>query len=92
MNTVTVSFNTTVRQMTEMSQWPKCLSNKWTKCLSEKHRSASNSRDASRWFGHSHVFSMCLSKNIHSLQDTYQFPNKTSFAFRAIHDKKMSVI
>jgi len=26
MNTVIASFNTTVRQMTEMSQWSKCLS------------------------------------------------------------------
>jgi len=25
-NTVVASFNTTVRQMTEMFQWPKCLS------------------------------------------------------------------
>jgi len=36
MNTVTASFNTTVRQMTEKSQWPKCLGKKWQKCLSEK--------------------------------------------------------
>jgi len=28
MNTVTESFNTTVRQMTEMFQWPKYLSKK----------------------------------------------------------------
>ena len=35
-NTVTVSFNTTVRQMTEIFQWPKCLSKKWSKCLSAK--------------------------------------------------------
>jgi len=42
--TVTASFNTTVRQMTEMFQWPKCLNeiwpkylNKiWPKCLSER--------------------------------------------------------
>jgi len=26
MNIVTASFDTTVRQMTEISQWPKCLS------------------------------------------------------------------
>jgi len=31
-----VSFNTTVRQMTEMFQWPKCLSKKWPKCFSGK--------------------------------------------------------
>jgi len=39
MNTVTTSFNTTVRQMTEISQWPlrpKCLSKKWPKCLREE--------------------------------------------------------
>jgi len=30
------SFNTIVRQMTEMFQWPKCLSKKLPKCLSEK--------------------------------------------------------
>jgi len=28
MNTVTANFNTTVRQMTELSQWPKCLCKK----------------------------------------------------------------
>jgi len=28
MNTATASFNTTVRQITKMSQWPKCLSKK----------------------------------------------------------------
>jgi len=32
MNTVMVSFNTTVRQMTKMFQWPKCLSKKKTGC------------------------------------------------------------
>jgi len=37
-HTVTVSFNTTVRQMTKMSQWPKCLTKKWPKCLSNKSR------------------------------------------------------
>jgi len=37
MNTVTTSFNTTVRQMTEMSQRRKCLSKNWPKCLSEKN-------------------------------------------------------
>ena len=36
-NTVMVSFNITVRRMTEMSQWPKCLSQKWVKCLCEKN-------------------------------------------------------
>jgi len=30
MNTVTASFDTTVREMTEMFQWPKCLSKKMT--------------------------------------------------------------
>jgi len=30
MNIVTPSFNTVVRQMTEMSRWPKCLTNKMT--------------------------------------------------------------
>jgi len=39
MNTVMVSFNTVVRQMTEMSEWRKCLSKIWPKCLSEKNRS-----------------------------------------------------
>jgi len=38
MNTVTASFNTTVIQMTEMSQWPKCLNQKWPKCLNEKKK------------------------------------------------------
>jgi len=31
-----VSFNTTVRQMTEMFQWSKCLRKNWPKCFSEK--------------------------------------------------------
>jgi len=31
-----VTFNTTVRQMTEMFQWPKCLSKKWAKYFSGK--------------------------------------------------------
>jgi len=35
MNTIIASFNTTVRQMTEMSQRPRCPSKKWPKCLSE---------------------------------------------------------
>jgi len=30
-----VSFNTSVRQMTEMFQWPKCLSKKRLKCFRE---------------------------------------------------------
>jgi len=29
------SFNTTLRQMIEMFQWPKCLSKKWPKCFNE---------------------------------------------------------
>jgi len=36
-NTVTASFHTTMRQMTAMSQWPKCLSKKSPKYLSEKN-------------------------------------------------------
>jgi len=40
MNTVMVSFTTTVRQMTGMFQWPICLSKKWPKCLSKKEPSA----------------------------------------------------
>jgi len=43
-NTVMVSFNTTVRQMTEMFQWPKCLSKK------DRNVSAKKKTDwASRW-------------------------------------------
>jgi len=30
------SFNTTARQMTEIFQWPKCLSTEWPKYFSEK--------------------------------------------------------
>ena len=30
------SFDTTVRQMTEISQWPKCLSKKMTKMCKRK--------------------------------------------------------
>ena len=33
-----VSFNTTVRQMTKMFQWQKCLSKKWPKCLNDKKK------------------------------------------------------
>jgi len=36
MNAVTVSFDTTMKQMTEMSQRPRCLRKKLVKCLSEK--------------------------------------------------------
>jgi len=36
MSTVTASFNTSMRQMTEMSHWPNCLSKKWPKFLSNK--------------------------------------------------------
>jgi len=36
MNSVTARFDTTVRQMTEMSQWPKCLSkNDWNVSLTK---------------------------------------------------------
>ena len=38
MNIAAASFITTVRQMTEMFQWPKCLSKKWPKCLRKKSR------------------------------------------------------
>jgi len=31
MNTITMSFTTTVRQITKMFQWPICLSKKWPK-------------------------------------------------------------
>jgi len=36
MNTVMVSFNTIMGQMTEMFPWPICLHKKWPKCLSDK--------------------------------------------------------
>jgi len=36
MNTVTGNFNTTVRQIAKMLQWPKCHSKKWQRCLSAK--------------------------------------------------------
>jgi len=35
--TATVSFNQTVRQMTEMFEWPNYLCKKWPECLSEKN-------------------------------------------------------
>jgi len=35
MNTVTASFNTTVRKITEIFQWRNCFSEKRPKCLSE---------------------------------------------------------
>jgi len=38
MNSVAASFNTTMVEMTEMSQWPKFLRRKWPKCLSGKPR------------------------------------------------------
>jgi len=36
MNNVTASFNKTVRQITEMFQWPKCISKKMTKIPQRK--------------------------------------------------------
>jgi len=36
MNIVAASCNTTVRQITEVLQWPKCISKKWPKCLNDK--------------------------------------------------------
>jgi len=36
MNTVTATFNTTPRLMTEMFHWPKCLNKKIPKCCSEQ--------------------------------------------------------
>jgi len=36
MNTAMVTFNITVKQMTEMFHWPKYLSKKWLKCLGVK--------------------------------------------------------
>jgi len=41
MNGVTASCNATVAQMTEMFQWPKCLSEKMTDMSSEKKQRAS---------------------------------------------------
>jgi len=35
-----MSFDTNVRQMTEMFQRPKCLNKKWRKCFSEKKNSS----------------------------------------------------
>jgi len=46
MKTAAVSLNTTVRQMTEMSQWPKCLSKKMTEMTQRKKNSFAGS---SRW-------------------------------------------
>jgi len=43
MNTVTASFDKTVRQMTEMSQWPKCLS-KNDRNVSAKTTASNNTR------------------------------------------------
>jgi len=40
MNTATANFNTAVRQMAEMFQWPKCLSKNGPKYLSEKKYSS----------------------------------------------------
>jgi len=37
MNTVTASFNTSVRQMTEMFQWPICLSKNYRNVSAKKH-------------------------------------------------------
>jgi len=37
---LTASFNTTVRQMTKIFQWPNFISKKWPKCLSEKKYSS----------------------------------------------------
>jgi len=37
MISVVGSFNTTMVQMTEISQWPKCFRKKWQRCLSKKN-------------------------------------------------------
>jgi len=37
MSTVAASFNTIVRQMTEMSHWPNCLSKKLTEMSKRKN-------------------------------------------------------
>jgi len=39
MNTVMVNV-TTIMKMTEMFQWPICLSKKWLKCFSKKTASS----------------------------------------------------
>jgi len=39
MNTVAASLNTTVRQITEMSPWPKCLSKKNDRNVSAETKS-----------------------------------------------------
>jgi len=50
-NTVVASFNTTVRQMTEMFLWPKCLSEKkqFHRTLVEKHWHKDLGRISSLW-------------------------------------------
>jgi len=49
MTTVMASFTTTVRQMAEMSQWPKCLSKKWPKRLSEKKTAFNQGTGTNEW-------------------------------------------
>jgi len=52
MNTIMASFDATVRQMTEMSLWPKCLSKKWRKCVCEKKTDTNESP----WKNMSHIW------------------------------------
>ena len=47
-STVTLSFNTTVRQFTEMSQWPKCLIKIWPNCLCKKWPEVSAKKNRSQ--------------------------------------------
>jgi len=43
-NTATASVTATVRQMTEIFQWSKCLSKKWPKCLIAKNKQVGSFR------------------------------------------------
>jgi len=55
-----VSFDTTVRKMTEMFWWPKCLSKNWTKFLSEKKQKWGNTRNnPSDWYQCEHSSDGC---------------------------------
>ena len=67
-----MSFDTKVRQMPEMSQWPKCHSKKWPKCLIEKKSLAALNSYASN-FLNAIVWYLC--KQLQSFKPTYHKTN-----------------
>jgi len=57
MKSVTQKFDTTVGQMTEMSQWPKCLSKEMTE-MSQRKKRDSDAYVASHIFHYIVIFEL----------------------------------